>query len=179
MGPGDTPANGLQRRCRALLLRGLRGVVLKDAQDGRVTAAQLARNHARGCAVGVLGEHLGDLDAVDARCAVVQQTLGGLKVGVDRRLRPSRTCCTTDARAKKTFQLTVRVANLSGLQPRHEGKYHEHHQDSTLTRPGITRSSSRCSNHRSTARQSRPIPPNCESHPWGFLGLTQRRVISI
>ena len=67
-GTGDTPANGLQRRCRALLLR---GVVLKDAQDGRVTDAQLARNHARGCAVGVLGEHLGDLDAVDARCAVV------------------------------------------------------------------------------------------------------------
>jgi len=60
--------------------------VLKDAQDGRVTDAQLARNHARGCAVGVLGEHLGDFDAVDARCAVVQQTLGGLKVGVDRRL---------------------------------------------------------------------------------------------
>ena len=22
-----------------------------------------------------------------------------------------------------------------------------------------------------------PVPPNCESRPWGFLGLTKRRVI--
>ena len=45
-GTGDTPANGLQRRCRALLLRGLRGVVLKDAHDGRVADVVLAGDRA-------------------------------------------------------------------------------------------------------------------------------------
>lgn len=27
------------------------------------------------------------------------------------------------------------------------------------------------------AAHADPTPPNCESHPWGFLGLTQKRII--
>ena len=85
--------------------RRLRGVVLKDTHNRAVADAQLARDRARRRALGVLEQHLRNLNPINARHALAD----------DPQL--TRFACRRPSPGVVRFELAVSGLGISSLRP--------------------------------------------------------------